>query len=92
MIVEMRRIAQTPVMMPPIGKIRMWRPGTTKGASEATTSVWMGDCTAVLDTVAAFANTPDTNVASPDARVVFTVSPSGFMPVSVTVGMRSFSS
>jgi hypothetical protein len=45
-----------------------------------------------LETVAVCANMPETKVASPDARVVLTVKPFESVPVSVTVGMRSFSS
>jgi hypothetical protein len=61
-------------MTPPIGKIKMLRPGRTKGASEATTRVWMGDWTVdLVVVVAAFANTPFTNVASLLEREVLTV-------------------
>jgi hypothetical protein len=58
-MVAIKRTAQTPVMTAPIGAIRILRPGSTNGALEATTRVWMGDCTADLVTVvAAFAKTP----------------------------------
>lgn len=88
----MKRTAQTPVMMPPIGKIRIFRPGTTKGALDATTRVWIGDDTAdAVVVVAALAKTPLTNVASLLEREVLTVWPLVSMPVNVTVGMRSFS-
>lgn len=69
----------------------MCNPGTTNGALDATTRVWIGDETAVLETVAVCAKTPETKVASPDARVVLTCDPVLSVPVRVTVGMRSFS-
>ena len=79
-------------MTPPMGKIRMLRPGSTKGASEATTRVWIGACTTLLlVVVAAFANTPDTKVASLLEREVLTIWPVAVMPVNLTVGIRSFS-
>lgn len=56
------RMAQVPVMIPPIGKIRMCVPGRTKAAPEATTRVWIGGSAAdnVVTVVAAFAKTPVT--------------------------------
>lgn len=44
-MVEINRIAQVPVMIPPIGKMRMLTPGRTKGLSDATTRVWIGATT-----------------------------------------------
>lgn len=79
-------------MIPPIGKIKICRPGNTKGASDATTRVWMGDWTEVLVTVAFCAKTPETKFASPVARVVFTCKPFESIPVNVTVGTTVFSS
>ena len=50
--------------------------GSTKTASEATTRVWIGACTAVLVTfVAAFEKTPETKVASLFDKEVLTVCP-----------------
>ena len=41
-IVATKRMAHTPVMIPPMGKIKICRPGRTNGALAATTRVWMG--------------------------------------------------
>lgn len=51
-------------MTPPIGKMRMLRPGTTNGAPVATTRVWIGAST--WDRVGAIGveKTPATKVAS----------------------------
>lgn len=91
-IVPMSKTAQMPVMMPPMGKIRIFMPGTMNGASLATTRVWMGGCTTVLLTVPSRANMPETKEASSDLSVALTWKPAALNPVSVTVGARSFSS
>ena len=91
-IVAISKTAQMQVITPPIGKINRFMPGTTNGASEATTRVWIGGCTTVLLTVASRAKTPETNDASPESRVALTWRPAELRPVRVTVGARSFSS
>ena len=79
-----------PVMNAPIGKIKMFNPGTTKGEPDATTRVWIGGWTRDTVGVTTEANTPLTKVAWSFERVVFTVSPVGSWPVNVTVGTRIF--
>ena len=64
---------QIPVMIPPMGKIRMWRPGTTNGAPDATTRVWIGGETWLFVGTTWVAKTPETNVASLEESVVLTV-------------------
>lgn len=89
-MVPRKRTVQIPVMTPPIGKIKMLRPGTTNGAPDATTKVWIGASTAAFVTETCAANTPDTKVASSEDRDVLTVAPVPSVPVRVTVGTRTF--
>lgn len=89
-IVAESSTAQTPVMMPPIGKMRILVPGRTNGASEATTRVWMG-AVAWKALVAVTAKTPVTKEASPVLRVVLTAVPVAEVAVRVTMGTTSFS-
>jgi hypothetical protein len=86
-IVPMKRTAQMPVMIPPMGKIKICKPGTTNGAFAATTRVWRGGWAVTT----ACAKTPFTNVASDDESVVLTMFPDGSTPVKVTTGTRIFS-
>ena len=89
-MVAINKTVQMPVMIPPMGKIRMFNPGTTKGAPEATTRVCKGGATCAFVPVTCAAKAPDTNVASSEERVVFTICPVGSWPVNVTVGTRTF--
>ncbi len=89
-MVAINKTVQMPVIIPPIGKIRMFNPGTTNGAPDATTRVWIGGCKRDFVGVTTAAKTPDTKVASLEERVVFTISPVGSSPVNVTVGTRTF--
>jgi hypothetical protein len=89
-IVAINKTVQMPVMMAPMGKIKMFRPGTTKGEPDATTRVWIGGWSRDLVGVTTAAKTPDTKVASSEERVVLTVCPLGSWPVNVTVGTRTF--
>lgn len=63
-IVALNSTAQTPVMMAPIGNIKIWRPGTTNGAPDATTRVWIGGETSDFVGTTWVAKTPLTKVAS----------------------------
>lgn len=87
----MSRTAHTPVTMPPMGKIRMWTPGRTNGAPDATTKVWIGGWTVALVTVACLAKTPETKFASVDDSVVLTA-PVLSVPVRVMTGVSTFCS
>jgi len=97
-IVAMNATVQTPVITNPIGAIRMFNPGRTNGAPDATTRVWIGGAATwafvggVTDDAAAevVENSPLTNVASSEERDVLTVEPVGVVPVNVTAGMRVF--
>jgi hypothetical protein len=89
-MVARKRTVQMPVMIAPIGKIRIFNPGKTNGEPDATTRVWIGGWTRDLVGVTTAANTPETNVAWSFERVVFTVGPDGSWPVNVTVGTRIF--
>ena len=91
-MVAINKRVQTPVMIPPIGKIMMFNPGTTNGEPDATTRVWIGGWTRDFVGVTTAAKTPDTKVAWSLERVVFTNSPVGSFPVNVTVGTRIFCS
>jgi hypothetical protein len=91
-MVLMKRMLQTPVMIPPTGKMSRPVPGTTKGASDATTKVWMGGSTAALVMVEAWvAKAPATKEASLEVRVVFVIAPDEVVPVKVTTGRRRVS-
>ena len=81
-----------PVMIPPMGKIRMFNPGITNGEPDATTRVWIGGWRRDFVGVTTAAKTPDTKVASSEESVVFTIWPVGSWPVNVTVGTRTFCS
>lgn len=74
-MVAMKRTDQMLVMIRPIGKIRIDMPGTTKGASEATTRVWIGGMTLDWVGTSCLANTPFTKVASLEEREVLTEVP-----------------
>lgn len=89
-IVPTKRTVQILVMINPIGTIKMFKPGTTNGASDATTRVWMGGITWDFVTVTWAAKTPETKVASSEEREVFTFAPVLSVPVRVTVGTRTF--
>lgn len=89
-MVAINKRTQTPVIIPPIGKIKMCNPGTTKGEPEATTRVCMGGITRDFVGVTCAAKTPDTNVASLEESVVLTIWPLGCSAVKVTVGTRTF--
>ena len=91
-IVAMNRAAQTPVIIAPMGKIRMLSPGTTNGEPDATTRVWIGGWSRDFVGVTTAANTPETKVAASLERVVLTVWPAASLQVNVTVGTRIFCS
>lgn len=75
--------------MRPIGKIRIFIPGTTKGSSDAVTRVCIGFCTeARLPVVEGVGpKTPFTKVASLEESVVFWRTPLASKPDRVTVGV-----
>jgi hypothetical protein len=88
-MVAIRRSAQAPVTIPPMGAIRMCVPGTTNGSPAATTRVCMAPAT--LDSVTASsccAKTPLTKVASLVERLVLTVWPWESTAVNLTTGTR----
>lgn len=83
------RIAQVPVIIAPIGKMRMFSPGMTKGMPLATTSVCMGASTSDTVGVTGVEKMPETKVASCEERLVFTNFPVLSVPVRLTVGTRT---
>jgi hypothetical protein len=89
-IVAANKMAQIPVIIPPMGKIRMWRPGKTNGAPDATTRVWIGGETWLFVGTTWVAKTPETKVASWEERLVLTVWPVALTAVKLTVGTRTF--
>lgn len=86
----MKRTAQVPVMIPPMGKIMIFCPGRTKRVPTAGTRVWIGGTTRDLVAVTEVAKMPLTKVASWEERVVFTTAPVGSVAVKVTAGTRIF--
>jgi hypothetical protein len=89
-IVPINKTVQTPVIMAPIGKMRMLRPGSTNGLEPVTTRVCIGGATTdlVMVVLEVAAKTPLTKVASSEERVVLTVVPEGVLPERVTMGTR----
>lgn len=81
---------QVPVITSPIGTMRKLSPGTTNGASLATTKVWIGGSTRTNETMALSENIPVTNVASFELRVVLTLLPRLSRLERVTAGVRTF--
>ena len=72
-MVAINKTVQMPVMIAPIGKIKIFNPGTTKGEPDATTRVWIGGWTRDFVGVTTAAKTPLTKVAWSFERFVFTV-------------------
>ena len=86
----MNKTVQMPVMIPPMGKMMMLRPGTTNGDPDATTRVWIGGWTCDFDGETDAEKAPETKVASEEERVVLTAAPLESTPVNDTVGTRTF--
>jgi hypothetical protein len=90
-MVPRSKTAQVPVMMAPIGKIRIFVPGTWKMTLGSTTEAAMP---VMLATVLLFtrltvgAKTPLRNAASVDERFVVTAMPAVDLALRETVGVR----
>jgi hypothetical protein len=84
MTVEMKNAAQMPVMMPPIGKIRICVPGMKN--SEALG--WEEVLVDVSTVLAASEKTPAMKLASLEARVVLATVPEAVDAERVTMGVR----
>jgi len=69
--VAMPKNAHTPVMMAPIGNMRIWVPGRTKGTAATIDAA----CAAVAIVLGWSEKAPVTNVASFEESVVLTVEP-----------------
>ena len=91
-MVAINNSVQTPVMIAPIGKIKIFNPGKTNGEPDGTTRVWIGGWRRDFVGVTTVAKKPDTKVAWSEESVVFTIWPVGSWPVNVTVGTRTFCS
>jgi hypothetical protein len=83
--VAVKRAAHIPVIMPPMGKIRICVPGT-KNCGVSVGNGALVDAAAVV--LVASEKTPLTKVASLDARVVLTTVPDEVDAERVTTGMR----
>jgi hypothetical protein len=75
-------------MIAPIGNIRIFVPGRTKGAAaEAAAALAEAVAAAIAAVLAASTKTPFTNVASLEASVVLAIWPEEVTADSVTTGM-----
>jgi hypothetical protein len=86
----MPKKAHTPVTMAPMGKIRIFVPGSTNGAAAAAdAAAALAEAAEAASAVAlaALEKTPFTKAASFEARVVLTVVPEEVRAERVTTGM-----
>jgi len=86
MTTEKPTTVHTPVMMAPMGKMRILVPGTTNGT--LATMIAASDAVSTVMFLVWSENTPVTKVASVGERVVLMAWPEGVTPARVMIGMR----